>query len=68
MNYWLRKAMVIAEFMKDIRYINRLKYLVIIQRFFIKMYFRSLIRDYMNRKTEIINELITGDIYDKNSV
>ena len=68
MNYWLRKAMVIAEFMKDIRYINRLKYLVTIQRFFIKMYFRSLIRDYMNRKTEIINELITGDIYDKNSV
>ena len=60
--------MVIAEFMKDIRYINRLKYLVIIQRFFIKMYFRSLIRDYMNRKTEIINEFITGDIYDKNSV
>lgn len=68
MNYWLRKALIIAEFMKDNKYKMRLRYLTIIQRFFIKMYFRSLIRDYMNRKTEIINEFITGDIYDKNSV
>lgn len=68
MNYWLRKALIIAEFMKDNKYKTRLRYLTIIQRFFIKMYFRSLIRDYMNRKTEIINEFITGDIYDKNSV
>jgi len=68
LNYWLKKAVNVGRLMRDDRYINKLTYLTTIQRFFIKMYFRSLIRDYMNRKTEIINELITGDIYDKNSV
>jgi len=44
LNYWLKKAVNVGRLMRDDRYINKLTYLTTIQRFFIKMYFRSLVR------------------------
>jgi len=51
MNYWLNKTLNISQLMKDNRYIKRLKYLTIIQRFFIKMYFRSLVRKWYDENS-----------------
>ena len=48
MNYWLKKSINISQLMLIDTYKDRLEYLCIIQRFFIKMYFRSLTKRWKN--------------------